>query len=67
MPSTLTVGGYTIDEPDAPEPAVVHVGGGYPDWTVAQLRSELRARELPVSGNKAELAARLAADDEGGE
>lgn len=36
----------------------------YTDWNLKQLRKELRARELPVSGKQADLAQRLTADDE---
>jgi hypothetical protein len=36
----------------------------YGDLTVEQLKEELHTRELPVSGNKDELIARLEADDE---
>jgi hypothetical protein len=36
----------------------------YSDWTIPQLQKELRARTLPVSGNKEELVARLEKDDE---
>jgi hypothetical protein len=35
----------------------------YEDMTVEELQDELRARNLPVSGNKAELIARLDEDD----
>lgn len=36
----------------------------YDNWTVVQLREVLAHRELPVSGTKAELIARLRAHDE---
>lgn len=36
----------------------------YNDWKVATLREELTNRDLPTSGNKAELVARLVEDDE---
>lgn len=36
----------------------------YNDWNVAQLQHELGQRELPKSGNKGELVARLVEDDE---
>lgn len=36
----------------------------YNDWTVPQLQHELGQRELPKSGNKPELVARLEEDDE---
>lgn len=39
-------------------------GDSYERWTVDGLRSELGRRELPVSGNKADLAQRLREDDE---
>jgi hypothetical protein len=35
----------------------------YDTWTLAALRTELGARELSTSGNKAELVMRLQADD----
>ena len=39
----------------------------YEEFTVAQLKDFLRERELPVSGKKAELVARLAEDDDASE
>ncbi|MEV6287404.1 SAP domain-containing protein [Kribbella sp. NPDC051770] len=36
----------------------------YNDWKVETLRQELRERELPTSGTKPELVARLEADDD---
>lgn len=40
----------------------------YSSWTVDELQDELRKRDLPVSGNKAELVERLEGnDEEGGE
>lgn len=38
-------------------------GDGYDEKTVAELQDELRARDLPVSGNKDELVSRLQDDD----
>lgn len=38
-------------------------GDGYDEKTVAELQDELRARDLPVSGNKDELVDRLREDD----
>lgn len=38
-------------------------GDGYDEKTVIELQDELRARDLPVSGNKDELVARLQEDD----
>jgi hypothetical protein len=35
----------------------------YNDWNVAQLQSELGGRNLPKSGNKPDLVARLEEDD----
>jgi hypothetical protein len=56
-------------EPPVPEPEAT--GSVYTEFTVEELRAELRGRELPTSGAKAELVARLEADDaadgEGGE
>lgn len=46
------------DEVEMPEDDVP-----YSDWNQKQLRKELRARELPVSGKVADLAARLEQDD----
>lgn len=37
---------------------------GYAEWTNAELKAELESRELPHSGNKDELIARLTEDDE---
>ena len=39
----------------------------YEEFTVAQLKDFLRERELPVSGKKAELVARLTEDDDASE
>lgn len=39
----------------------------YNDWKVDQLRAELKGRQLPADGNKADLVARLEADDEAAE
>lgn len=36
----------------------------YDEWTVSELQEELRERELPVAGKKAELIARLTEDDQ---
>jgi len=36
---------------------------GYEAWTIAEMKEELRSRELPVSGSKAELIIRLEEDD----
>lgn len=38
--------------------------GDYSAWDKPKLQAQLRARELPVSGTKEELAARLVKDDE---
>jgi hypothetical protein len=43
------------------------VAESYEANTVEELREELRARDLPVSGHKDELVARLEEDDAGGE
>lgn len=39
----------------------------YPTWTNEELRTELARRGLDVTGNKAELVARLEKDDESSE
>ncbi len=39
----------------------------YSDYTVDELKDKLRERELPVSGSKEELVARLEEDDESSE
>lgn len=39
-------------------------GDGIDDMTIAQLKDELRARDLAVTGNKDELVQRLRDDDE---
>ena len=36
----------------------------YKEWTLDDLRDELRARQLPTSGNKPELVERLEDNDE---
>lgn len=36
----------------------------YDSWTLVQLRADLTGRGLPTSGNKADLIARLRADDQ---
>lgn len=48
----------------SPEDAGDDESEDYNDWKVATLREELKERELPTSGNKPELVARLEADDE---
>lgn len=53
---------------EAPEPAAADDGtaGGdsdYQDLTAEELKDKLRSRDLPVSGNKDELVARLEEDD----
>lgn len=45
---------------DIPEP---DEDAEYPDWTIPQLKKELAARKLPVSGSKPDLVGRLEADD----
>lgn len=45
-------------EPD-PNPTVAVDVDGFDDLTVEQLKEQLTARELPVTGNKPELVARL--------
>lgn len=49
-------GGKSDDSDDADEE-------GYAAMTVDELKEELEERDLPVSGNKAELVARLDEDD----
>lgn len=54
---------------DTPDSAA-HLGeteDNYDTWDKAGLRAELENRELPTSGNKAELIARLREDDESDE
>ena len=51
MPHTRDQGG------SAPEPE------GYESWTKDELQAELEKRDLPKSGNKDELIARLEEDD----
>ncbi|UOZ10540.1 SAP domain-containing protein [Amycolatopsis sp. WQ 127309] len=46
------------EETDSPAEPV-----DYSDWTAADLSAELERRELPKSGTKPELLARLEADD----
>lgn len=52
---------------EAPESEDDGSGGGdtdYEDQSVEELKDELRRRDLPISGNKTELIARLEEDDE---
>lgn len=49
---------YTEGDGTAPDPTE------YDDMTVQQLKDELERRDLPVSGNKSELIARLVEDDD---
>ena len=56
--------------PDAPEGEPVRLQGeadeeGWDAYTKEELVEELRARDLPVSGSKAELVDRLNDDDKG--
>lgn len=53
--STAAVISIEFDEPDELE--------DYSDWTVVALREECRDRDLPVSGTKKTLIARLEDDD----
>jgi hypothetical protein len=48
---------------DSPVPEPEAAESEYAEFTVEELRAELRGRELPTSGAKAELVARLEADD----
>ena len=48
--------------PPAEEPATEAEASEWEGYTVAELRSELTNRGLPISGTKAELVARLEAD-----
>lgn len=57
--------GYEPPEPVPGPDVVVNEDEDYEDWTVMVLREECAARDLSVSGNKAELVARLKADDAG--
>lgn len=49
--------------PDAPADEDEDEGIAYADAKVAELRAELEARSLPTEGTKAELIARLEAND----
>ena len=56
-----------IDEDGNPQVLDLGQGGDeeyYEDMTVARLQDIIRERDLPVSGNKDELIARLVEDDE---
>jgi hypothetical protein len=53
---------YEVVDPNKPEEGDDE-SDDYNDWTGAALREELKERELSQSGNKAELVARLVADD----
>lgn len=60
-----------MDELDAAEAAAQSQQEGapeddnrpYAEWAPAELKAELKARQLPTSGNKAELVQRLEEDD----
>jgi hypothetical protein len=49
--------------PDKPADEGDDESDDYNDWKVATLREELTARDLPTSGNKPDLVARLLEDD----
>jgi len=50
--------------PDIPTADASEVeASGWDEYTVDELKDELANRDLPVSGNKAELIARLEEDD----
>lgn len=51
------------EEPPAPEDAGDGEESDYDDMSIEELKTILRARDLPVSGNKDELIARLEEDD----
>lgn len=53
---------YVTNQPE--DVAEVQEDDSYDDWTVAELKEELKARDLAVGGTKRELVARLEADDE---
>lgn len=50
-----------VEPTETPEPEAVPP---YIEWSNAELRDELTARELPVSGDKATMANRLTRDDQ---
>jgi SAP domain-containing protein len=54
VPDTAQPGKSDSDEDDVPE---------YSEWKVEDLRAELKARDLSSAGTKADLIARLEADD----
>jgi len=54
-----------VESEDIPNSEDFPVELSYDAMTLAELREECRARGLPVSGTKAELALRLKRDDEG--
>jgi hypothetical protein len=51
-----------IQQPDENDPGDDE-SDDYNDWKNATLRNELSNRDLPTSGNKADLVARLQEDD----
>lgn len=55
-----TVGGGQLTEQGSPDDDELPP---YVEWTVEDLKEECRTRELAVSGNKADLVARLEQDD----
>jgi hypothetical protein len=71
LPNTVMGGGDTDAEEDegVEEDAdltaeAVESADNYDTWMVEDLQEELRNRDLPVSGKKKELVARLREDDE---
>jgi hypothetical protein len=56
----MTAGHYETSAPDDGDDTSGDEDEGEPSRTVAELKDELKARDLPTSGSKAELEQRLA-------
>jgi hypothetical protein len=63
QPSQSDVDGLAEDDPTAPVRESDPDVGSYDEWSKGDLVDEAKVRELPSSGNKEELAARLREDD----
>lgn len=56
----------TVEPASVDQDSPVPPGEPYDTWLLVELKDECGARQLPTSGNKADLIARLVASDEEG-